>query len=157
MRCFLRLGTVSLVALGGMSTGMSTGCAAGPTRGGAGTSPTVTSQDFQNSNEPIEVVLQRKVPGLKVTKTSDGGIALNIRGATSFASGVSTAPLYILDGLPFSPGPEGAITGVNPNDIASVRVLKGAEAGIYGSAGSDGVIIITTKLGAGSTKENKKP
>jgi TonB-dependent SusC/RagA subfamily outer membrane receptor len=116
----------------------------------------VTSEDLRNSNEPIEVILQRKVPGLKVTRTSDGGIALNIRGATSFMGG-STAPLYILDGLPFQPGPEGAITGVNPDDISSVKVLKGAEAAIYGSAGADGVIVITTKLGAGSTDMTTKP
>ena len=116
----------------------------------------MTSEDFKNSNEPIEVVLQRKVPGLKVTRTTDGGIALNIRGAASFM-GEPATPLYILDGLPFRPGAEGAITGVNPNDIASVRVLKGAEAGIYGSEGANGVIIITTKLGAGSTKTNTTP
>ena len=153
MRCFLRLASLSLVALGAAS---SSACGAGRSRAAPSVSPTVTSEDLQNTNEPVEIVLQRKVPGLKVTRTTDGGIALNIRSSTSF-NGASTAPLYILDGLPFRPGPEGAITGVNPNDIASVKVLKGAEAGIYGSEGGNGVIVITTKLGAGSTKTNKKP
>lgn len=152
MRCFLRLGSVPLLALGGLAAA----CAPAQTRGGANAAGAVTSEDFKNSNEPIEVVLQRKVPGLKVTRTSDGGIALQVRGATSFR-GEQATPLYILDGLPFRPGPEGAITGVNPNDIASVKVLKGAEAGIYGSEGSDGVIVITTKLGAGSANSVKKP
>ena len=151
MRRCCQLATVSVVALGASLAG----CAPAQHRGGAA-SPGVTSQDFENSNEPIEIVLQRKVPGLKVTRTNDGGIALNIRGAASFM-GEPATPLYILDGLPFRPGAEGAITGVNPNDIASVRVIKGAEAGSYGSEGANGVISITTKLGAGSTKTNAKP
>ena len=146
MRPFSRLVIVSLCALGEVAAA----CAPARVRGGP-VAQSVTSEDLKNSNEPIEVVLQRKVPGLKVTRTSDGGIALQIRGTSSFR-GEESPPLYVLDGLPFHPGPEGAITGVNPNDIASVRVLKGADAGIYGSEGGNGVIIITTKLGPGSTK-----
>ncbi len=105
----------------------------------------VTSRDLQSTNEPVEVVLQRKVPGLVVTRTSDGGIALQVRGATSFRGG-DAPPLYVLNGLPFEPGTGGALTGIDPNEIESIRVLKGPDAGIYGIQGANGAIVITTKM-----------
>jgi TonB-dependent SusC/RagA subfamily outer membrane receptor len=126
-----------------MAIGLSGGCAASQSPVPA-TGSTVTSEDFRDPNEPIESVLQRKVAGLVVTRTGDGGIALQIRGVSSF-SGRESPPLYILNGLPFQPGPGGAITGVNPYDIESINVLKGAQAGIYGIDGANGVIVITTK------------
>jgi TonB-dependent SusC/RagA subfamily outer membrane receptor len=49
--------------------------------------------------------------------------------------------------MPFRPGPDGALTGINPHDIESIRVLKGAEAGLYGIEGANGVIVITMKRG----------
>ena len=107
------------------------------------TGATITSDDLNNPNEPIEAVLQRKVPGLLVTRTGDGGIALQIRGE-SFR-GADATPLYVLNGLPFEPGPGGALTGINPHDIASIKVLKPAESGLYGIDGANGVIVITTK------------
>jgi TonB-dependent SusC/RagA subfamily outer membrane receptor len=108
------------------------------------TGTTITSEDLNNPNEPIEAVLQRKVPGLLVTRTGDGGIALQIRGSGSFRGG-DAPPLYVLNGLPFQPGPGGALTGINPHDIESIKVLKPAEAGLYGIEGANGVIVITTK------------
>lgn len=106
----------------------------------------VTSADLQNTNEPIEVVLQRKVPGLVVRRTGTGGIALQIRGATALGNGDAT-PLYILNGLPFRAGSGGELIGVSPEDIETIKVLKGAEAAIYGIDGANGVIVITTKPG----------
>lgn len=120
------------------------GCAPARSTARPANGATVTGEDLRNSNEPVEVVLQRKVPGLIVTRTTTGEIALNIRGATSLSGG-DTSPLYILDGVPFHPGSGGVLTGVNPIDIESVKVLKGAEAGIYGIDGANGVIVITTK------------
>lgn len=108
---------------------------------------TITSEDLDNPNEPIEAVLQRKVPGLLVTRTSDGGIALQIRNSGAFRGG-DAPPLYILNGLPFQPGPGGALTGINPHEIESIKVLRAAEAGLYGIDGANGVIVVTTK-GAG--------
>ncbi|MGQ0712698.1 MAG: TonB-dependent receptor plug domain-containing protein [Gemmatimonadaceae bacterium] len=105
---------------------------------------TLTSDDFRDPNEPIESVIQKKVPGLRVTRTGDGGIALQVRGTSSY-SGSETPPLFVLNGLPFTPGPDGALTGINPHDIASIKVLKGAQAGLYGIEGANGVIVITTK------------
>lgn len=127
--------------------GVSAGCAPPPARN-SGPRPdvsTVTSEDLQNSqNEPIEAVIQKKVTGVTVTRTADGGIALQIRSATNYRGEVLT-PLYILNGLPFRPGTDGALTGVDPYSIESIKVLKGAEAGIYGIDGANGVIVITTK------------
>ena len=88
------------------------------------------------------MVLQRKVPGLEVIREGNG-IALKIRGQRSFVG--DDAPLYVLNGSPFVPGPDGALSGVDPNAIESIQVLKGAQAGIYGIQGLNGVIVITTK------------
>lgn len=105
----------------------------------------VTAEDIEKRpNEPIERVIQDKVPGLVVTRAPDGGIALRIRGASSF-DGSDAAPLYVVDDMPIEPGPGGALTGIDPYSIESIKVLKGAEAGIYGIRGFNGVIVITTK------------
>jgi TonB-dependent starch-binding outer membrane protein SusC len=128
--------------------GASAGCAPPPARN-PGVRPdvsTVTSEDLASSQEPIENVIQKKVSGVTVTRTADGGIALQIRGATNYRGQV-LSPLYILNGLSFRPGTDGALTGVDPYSIESIKVLKGAEAGIYGIDGANGVIVITTKQG----------
>lgn len=104
----------------------------------------VTAEDFRNPGEPIERALQRKVPGLVVSRNSNGEIVLQVRGSSSY-TGADTPPLYVVDGLPFSPGPGGALTGINPEDIATIKVLKGPETVIYGIDGANGVIVITTK------------
>ena len=108
---------------------------------------TVTAADMStHTEEPIEKMLQGKVPGLLVSRTGDGQIAVQIRGATSFAERTQT-PLYILDGLPFSPGKGGVLSGVDPYSIAEIKVLRGTEAAIYGIEGANGVILIKTKRG----------
>ncbi len=94
--------------------------------------------------KPIEEIIAARVAGVVVTRTSDGGIAVHIRGAASFYG--NNQPLYILDGMPFVPGQNGGLTGINPNDIESIRVLKdAAETSMYGSRGANGVILIKTK------------
>ena len=84
-----------------------------------------------------------KVAGIQAT-TGDGGPGasptIRIRGIGSLSA--SSAPLYIVDGAPY----ENGIATINPNDIASITVLKDASASaIYGARGANGVIIITTK------------
>ena len=126
-----------------VSVGFAIACASGGRPPAESTSSTVTSEDLQrNPDEPIEKVLQSRVTGVLVRRTNDGGIAVQIRGATSFDG--TDAPLYLLDGGPFEPGPGGALTGVDPYNIESIKVLKGADAGIYGIRGMNGVILITT-------------
>jgi TonB-dependent SusC/RagA subfamily outer membrane receptor len=98
----------------------------------------------RNPGEPIEKMLQAKEPGVLITGTSDGGIAVQIRGPSSFFS--SGAPLYVIDEVPMEAGPGGALRGVNPYDIETIKVLKNpADIGIYGVRGANGVIVITTK------------
>lgn len=120
-------------------------CASGNPRGSPQEKKsTLTAEDIANHpNEPIEKILQNKVSGVIVTRTDDGSIAINIRGNHSFTR--EDAPLYVLDGMPFEPGPGGALSGVDPHSIESIKVLKGAEAVLYGIRGSNGVIEITMK------------
>ena len=121
--------------------------------GGARTTPrettdksTVTSADIREAgpDQPIEKVLAGRVAGVVVERTADGGIAVRIRGGSSITG--SNAPLYVVDGIPIEPGPNGALTGINPYDIESIKVLKdAAETTMYGSRGANGVIVIKTK------------
>ncbi|HEU4994260.1 MAG TPA: TonB-dependent receptor plug domain-containing protein [Gemmatimonadaceae bacterium] len=106
---------------------------------------TVTSQDLERNpgSESIETVLQAKSPGVLVTRTSDG-IAIQIRGPSSFSG--NTQPLFVIDDVPMEAGPGGALRGINPYDIESIKVLKDpAETGIYGMRGANGVILIKMK------------
>lgn len=120
-------------------------CASGNPATKPAEQPMVTSRDLErNPGEPIEKTIQDKVPGVLVTRTEDGGIAVQIRGAASFNMG--TQPLYVVDDVPISPGPGGALTGVNPYDIESIRVLKDpADIGVYGMRGANGVIVVKTR------------
>lgn len=97
----------------------------------------------------VDQVLLGKVAGVQVKPVSGepgASTQIRIRGIGSISAGVD--PLYVVDGFPI-----GSIETLNPNDIESVDVLKDASAtAIYGSRGSNGVIIINTKRGkAGRT------
>jgi TonB-dependent SusC/RagA subfamily outer membrane receptor len=115
------------------------------TRAEPAKAPEVTAQDIsQSGGQPIEQVLESKVPGLMVTRTAEGVLAIRMRGTNSFYSG--SEPLYVIDGIPVTPGPGGALSGVNPYDIATIKVLKDpAETALYGVRAANGVIVITTK------------
>jgi TonB-dependent SusC/RagA subfamily outer membrane receptor len=129
----------------GLLAGLVAGCASRNVRREPAGNTTVTANDIEkNPNQPIEQVLQAKVPGVWVTRTPDGGVAIQIRGTTSFYG--SNQPLYVIDGVPVQPGPNGALTGVNPYDIESIQVLKdAADTAMYGMRGANGVIVVTTK------------
>jgi TonB-dependent SusC/RagA subfamily outer membrane receptor len=84
-------------------------------------------------------------PGVVIGHNSAGELTVRIRGGSSSVSG-NNAPLYIVDGVPFSPSTDGGLSGINPNDIASIRVLKDAtDITMYGIRGANGVIVIKTK------------
>ena len=104
----------------------------------------VTSEDIQrNPGQSIEEILKGRVAGVTVTRT-DGGIAVRIRGSTSIYG--NNEPLYVLDGVPITPGPGGSLTGIDPYDIESIEVLKDpADTALYGMRGANGVIVIKTK------------
>jgi TonB-dependent SusC/RagA subfamily outer membrane receptor len=94
--------------------------------------------------QPIEQVLASRVSGVTITRAADGGIAVRIRGGTSLHG--DDQPLYVVDGTPIRPGPGGALSGINPYDIASIRVLKDpVDTAMYGVRGANGVILIELK------------
>ena len=105
----------------------------------------VTQEDIAHApTQSIEQQLMAKVPGVIVTRTETGDVAIRIRGGSS-ASG-NNEPLYVVDGQAVIPSPGGGIAGLNPNDIASIKVLKDpASMSMYGSRGGNGVIVIKTK------------
>ena len=130
-----------------------------------------TDQIAQKSEPNVLNTLQGKLSGVSINNAS--GLAgtstnINIRGITSL--GGSNQPLFVVDGVPVSNdndrtngGAAGTLYGgqtpnraadIDPNNIASVSILKGpAAAALYGSRASSGAVMITTKSGAGVNKK----
>jgi TonB-linked SusC/RagA family outer membrane protein len=107
----------------------------------------------------LDAVLQGKAAGVQVVQNAGNpgnGVTVRVRGSSSISA--SNMPLYVVDGMPIFRGDFSqigvggqdlsAVTGVNPEEIESVAILKdAAAAAIYGSRGSNGVVLITTKRG----------
>jgi len=132
----------------------------------------ITSDEIERQpvTNPL-AAMQGRMPGVHITQTTGvpgGGFDIQIRGRNSLRT-EGNEPLYIIDGIPFSSQTLGStnisgsilpglgsspLNNLNPNDIASIEVLKDADAtAIYGSRGANGVILITTKKGKiGETK-----
>ena len=91
----------------------------------------------------IETMLRGQVAGVSVEQRG-GSWVIRIRGAETF--GVSNAdPLFVVDGVTLPLGLDDPLVGLNPRDVASIRVLKNAsETAMYGAQGANGVIVITT-------------
>lgn len=108
----------------------------------------IKSDDIANlPNSDFRQSMAGKMPGVQVSQTSGDpegqNLMVRIRGVGSITAG--NDPLYIVDGVPM----ENGLNNINPSDIESLEVLKDASAAaIYGSRGSNGVIIITTKKGS---------
>lgn len=100
----------------------------------------VPSSDFREA-------MAAKMPGVQVIQLGgqpDGNVSIRVRGIQSATSG--NDPLYVIDGVPCD---ERAFANLDASDIESIEVLKDASASaIYGSRGSCGVILISTKRGA---------
>lgn len=112
-----------------------------------------SSQIMDRPSVNLEQALAGKLPGVNISTNSGmpgGRTSIAIRGYSSINA--TNNPLYIVDGIEFTDG----IESLNPNEVESVDVLKDASAtAIYGTRGSNGVIIITTKKGnTGSIKVN---
>ena len=111
----------------------------------------VNTEDFNkgNINTPSQL-LQGKVSGLNIARPGgdpNGEFSIRLRGISTL--GANTTPLIVIDGLV-----GGSLQSVDPNDIASIDVLKdGGAAAIYGTRGSSGVILITTKKGKANFSE----
>lgn len=96
------------------------------------------------SHSNISTMLEGKVAGVQITSDGQPGAdpTVRVRGISSFGS---TAPLYVVDGVPMGT----TIRDFSPNDIETLQVLKDASAAaIYGSRAANGVVIITTKQGS---------
>jgi TonB-linked SusC/RagA family outer membrane protein len=127
---------------------------------------TIAAKNFNQGviNTPDQL-LQSKVAGVLVTTNSGepgAGTTIQVRGSSSLRA--NNNPLYVIDGVPLDgrnaePGYSQSSFGslpssnpllfINPNDIASMEVLKdAASAAIYGARGANGVVVITTKKGA---------
>jgi TonB-dependent SusC/RagA subfamily outer membrane receptor len=105
----------------------------------------VTADDIaRQPTVSLEQLIAGRVAGVRVTRAPGGGISLQIRGRSSFV--LSDEPLFVVDGVPIKPGPNGALSWLNPHDIASIEVLKDpASTAMYGVRGGNGVIVIKTK------------
>jgi TonB-dependent SusC/RagA subfamily outer membrane receptor len=89
-----------------------------------------------------EELFAGRFPGVQVYQTG-GGLSVRIRGQSSVLG--SNEPLYVVDGIPLEPSPNGLIA-LNPADIAKIQVLKDiSSTAAYGVRGANGVILITTK------------
>jgi TonB-linked SusC/RagA family outer membrane protein len=103
-----------------------------------------TAELLQMPTQRIDQALQGRTAGVFIMNTDGapgGNTIIRIRGLNSIMGG--SEPLVVIDGLQ-----DANINQINPNDIASMEILKDASAtAIYGSRGANGVIIITTKLG----------
>jgi len=112
----------------------------------------VTAEDIAKyPHDPIERIIARKVPGVEVVRAPSGGNMLRIRSAMTLPDAESgaqadKAPLYVVDGVAIRTA-DGALPPLEPQDLDSVRVLKGTEAAVWGIDGADGVIVFTTKRG----------
>ena len=98
----------------------------------------------------VTAALAGTTPGVQIISSSGdpaaGGGSIRIRGIGSMSA--SNTPLYIVDGMPY----DGSIADINPSDVESMSVLKDASASaIYGARGANGVVLITTKRGSGSS------
>ena len=116
-------------------------------------------------NTTVEQAIQGRAAGVYVTQNSGqpgGGISVNIRGVSSLNR---TQPLYVIDGVQIQANDDvsfgnqstsNPLSGLNPADIDDIQILQGPSAtAIYGSRGTNGVILVTTKRGkAGEVKIN---
>ncbi|HTF20660.1 MAG TPA: SusC/RagA family TonB-linked outer membrane protein [Chryseolinea sp.] len=131
----------------------------------------ITAEEIQQQpvGNPLSA-MQGRMAGVYIQQSSGipgGSFTIEIRGRNSLRSN-GNDPLYVIDGVPFTSTPLGSISSnlattggsplnnLNPSDIESIEILKDADAtSIYGSRGSNGVILITTKKGkAGKTRFN---
>ncbi|MDQ2667557.1 MAG: TonB-dependent receptor [Gemmatimonadota bacterium] len=99
----------------------------------------------EKPNSNFVQALEGSMPGVTVTTTGAGAepnLSIQVRGRNSISA--STQPLIVVDGIPYN----GALSDISPADIGSIEVLKDASAtAIYGTRGSNGVILVTSKKG----------
>lgn len=140
----MRASLLHVALFASMSIAVAGGCASSHA-GQPGATPARPPQGNDELSDPLQRLLQHKSPGLVIARSPSGFItATVVQGQTSFYSG--TDPLYIVDDLPFRPGPNGELSGINPYDIESIKLLTRPEdVSLYGVRGGNGVILVKTK------------
>ncbi|WP_236676111.1 SusC/RagA family TonB-linked outer membrane protein [Chryseolinea lacunae] len=132
----------------------------------SGAQTSVSSEQISKTiNTTIEQAIQGRAAGVYITQNTGqpgGGISVNIRGINTING--SNEPLYVIDGVQIQPSTlsygsnssSNVLAGINPSDIANIEILQGPSAtAIYGSRGTNGVILISTKRGkSGDMKVN---
>ena len=131
---------------------------------------TISNADLNKTvNVTLDDALQGKSPNVYVSTSSGApgaGAAVIIRGVSTVTGNYQ--PLYVIDGVQIrpsmptggaynsTPGLANELAGINPDDIENISVLEGpAATSIYGAAGANGVVMVTTKQGkAGATRVN---
>lgn len=133
-----------------------------------GSVQSISNEEFMKGQPlSIEQGMQGRLAGVNVVRNDGapgGGISVQVRGVNSFQG--STEPLYVIDGVPIYTSNDdesmtfddnevqsrNALSFLDPNDIESIEVLKDASStAIYGSRGSNGVVLVTTKSGKSGT------
>ena len=164
--CRAMLGVSALV--------IAAGCASAPSQPPRASSGTASSSTSMRD-------LQARSSGVVIHSLAGGSIGVTIAGgpgsfgATSFtppaAAGErgskppenvalgSSGPLFLLDGVPYTPGPGGLLIGINPDEIESIKALKDpADLSLYGMRGANGVIVIKMKqVGAKGDSTKARP
>lgn len=161
--------TVKMTSVEGEDVTVSTGYWTMNKKTSTGSIAKITSKDIEKQpiNNPLQA-MQGRMAGVYIQQAkgvAGGNFFIKIRGQNSIING--NDPLYVIDGVPFVSNsisskntsfsilPDGAspLSIINPEDIESIEVLKDADAtAIYGSRGSNGVVLITTKTGNRSGK-----
>jgi len=112
-----------------------------------GSAITLKAEDLNQSSLSLANMLQGRAAGVQVTQnngTPGASLSIRIRGTNSLNA--NSEPLYVIDGFPVS---DQVGFSLNPDDVASITVLKdAASTAIYGARGANGVILVTTKSGA---------
>ena len=100
------------------------------------------AEDARSGAQSLDEMLGGRIAGVNVWAAPGGGIIVRFAGPTSFYS--SQDPLFVVDGVPVQAS-RGTLSWLSPNDVESIKALKGADATIYGVRGTNGVIEIKTK------------
>jgi TonB-dependent SusC/RagA subfamily outer membrane receptor len=93
----------------------------------------------------LEELLEGRIPGLEVQRLPNGDFTVRVRGITSLGGGGE--PLWVVDGVPISTSGSARqiLRDIDSRDVVRIDVLKGSAASIYGSRGSNGVILVTLR------------
>ena len=106
----------------------------------------IRAEDAGREVTSIIDLMEGRLPGVTVRRLGNGDVSIRVRGASSFMGGGE--PLFVIDGRPVMTPASSALMAISPRDVVRIDVLKDAGAtAIYGSRGSNGVILITTRPG----------